>query len=87
MWNIEVTDVFCGQANYCWVLRGTTKAKTRRGRIEAAKQLAGWTGWVRVQVQDYGDMLEIRPTPWIWRVPGRVRHIHRGLTCPHTFPP
>lgn len=62
MWNIEVTDLFCGQANYCWVLRGTTKANTRRGRIEAAKKLAGWTGWVRVQVSDYGDMLEIRPT-------------------------
>ena len=63
MWQIEVTDTFSGEPNYCWVRRGTTKAKTRRGRIEAAKQLAGWTGWVRVQVQEYGDTLEIRPTP------------------------
>ena len=62
MWNIEITDTFGGEANYCWVKRGTTKANSRRGRIEAAKKLAGWNGWCRVQVLDFGDMLEIRPT-------------------------
>lgn len=62
MYNIEVTDTFGGEANYCWVRRGKTRAKTRRGKIEAAKRLAGWDGWCRVKVTaDYGDMLEIRP--------------------------
>ena len=63
MFNIEITDTRGGRANYCWVKRGTTRARTRRGKIEAAKRLAGWTGWCRVRVEyDNGDMLEIRPT-------------------------
>lgn len=61
MYKIEVTDTFGGEANYCWVRRGTTRAKSRRGKIEAAKRLAGWEGWCRVKVTgDYGDMMEIR---------------------------
>lgn len=62
MHDIEVTDTFGGEANYCWVKRGATKAKSRRGLIKAAKDLAGWTGWCRVNVEDYGDQLVIRPT-------------------------
>lgn len=62
MYDIEVTDTFGGEANYCWVKRGTTRAATRRGQIEAAKRLAGWTDWCRVKVEDYGDQLVIRPT-------------------------
>jgi len=61
MWKIEVTDTFGGEANYCWVKRGKTKANTRRGIIEAVKTVAGWHGWCRVNVQSYGDMWEIRP--------------------------
>jgi hypothetical protein len=61
-YNIEVTDTFGGEANYCWVKRGTTTARSRRGKIEAAKRLAGWTGWCRVKASDYGDVMEIRPT-------------------------
>lgn len=61
MHDIEVTDTFGGEANYCWVKRGKTRAKTRRGKIAAAKRLAGWNGWCRVSAVDYGDMLEIRP--------------------------
>lgn len=62
MHEIEVTDTFGGEANYCWVKRGKTRAKTRRGKIAAAKRLAGWNGWCRVNVVEYGDTLEIRPT-------------------------
>lgn len=62
MHDIEVTDTFGGEANYCWVKRGTTKCRSRRGLIAAAKKLAGWDGWCRVSVTDFGDMLEIRPT-------------------------
>lgn len=62
MHDIEVTDTFGGEANYCWVKRGKTRAKTRRGKIAAAKRLAGWDGWCRVKVANHGDMMEIRPT-------------------------
>lgn len=62
MHDIEVTDTFGGEANYCWVKRGTAKAKSRRGLIKAAKDLAGWTGWCRVRVEDWGDTMVVRPT-------------------------
>lgn len=62
MHDIEVTDTFGGEANYCWVKRGVTRAKSRRGLIEAAKKLAGWTGWCRVRVECWGDTLVVRPT-------------------------
>lgn len=62
MYNIEVTDTFGGEANYCWVKRGTTKARSRRGLINAAKALAGWHGWCRVVVESFGDGLIVRPT-------------------------
>jgi hypothetical protein len=60
--NIEVTDTFGGEPNYCWVKRGKTRAASRRGKIAAAKRLAGWEGWCRVKVEDCGDQLTIRPT-------------------------
>ena len=60
--HIEVTDTFGGEANYCWVKRGTTKAQSRRGIINAVKDLAGWTGWCRVKVEDWGDTMVVRPT-------------------------
>lgn len=63
MYNIEVTDTFQGEANYCWVKRGTTKATSRRGLIKAIKDVAGWTDWCRVKVVHHdGDSIEVRPT-------------------------
>lgn len=62
MYDIEVTDTFGWEANYTWVKRGTTRAESRRGQIEAAKRLAGWTDWCRVRVEEAGDTLIIRPT-------------------------
>jgi hypothetical protein len=47
--NLEVTDTFGGEPNYCWVKRGPTKATSRRGVIRALKKLAGWDGWCRVK--------------------------------------
>ncbi len=60
--NIEVTDTFGGEANYCWVVRGTTRARTRRGVVRAVKRIAGWQGWCRVRVEYYGDAYTVRPT-------------------------
>ena len=60
---IEVTDTFAGEANYCWVNRGTLDlpdTATRRQLVRAAKRFAGWTGW-RCEVSDTGDTIDIRP--------------------------
>ena len=59
---IEITDTFHGEANYCWVRRGSTTARSRRGIISAVKNLGGWTGWCRVRVEDCGDTMIVRPT-------------------------
>ena len=60
--SIEVTDTFGGEANYCWVKRGTTKATSRRGILKAVKDVAGWTDWCRVKVvYNDGESMEIRP--------------------------
>ena len=62
MFDLEVTDTFGGEPNYCWVRCGKTKVKSRRGLIRALKQLAGWDR-VRVRVHHWdGDFMEIRPS-------------------------
>jgi len=60
MYEVEVTDAFSGEANYCWVRRyelpGT--CDTRLKRVRAAKRLAGYSG-ARATVSDYGGDLRI----------------------------
>lgn len=48
----EMTDTFSGEANYCWVKRYKTDAKTQRGAVNKfAKHVgAGWT-----KTMDSGD--------------------------------
>ena len=64
---VEHTDTFGGEANYCWVNRYTLEppanlegAKLDRWLVRQAKAVTGLTG-VRAVVSNYGDMLEIRP--------------------------
>jgi hypothetical protein len=67
MYQVEHTDTFEGQANYCWVRRyeisprgnGTHKGE-RLSLVRQAKALCGLSG-VRADTTDYGDMVEIRP--------------------------
>ncbi len=71
-YELEYTDTFGGEANYCWVTRKTftmplttddTLAGCKRydARIKRhAKHLVGLTG-VRGQWSDYGDTYEFRP--------------------------
>lgn len=67
-YQVEVTDTFGGDANYSWVRRYTIEAPDapyrspsyRRTLVRRAKAAAGWTG-MRCTVQDYGDMLDVRP--------------------------
>lgn len=63
---VEHTDTFGGEANYCWVNRyeihpnGKTRKGERLSLVRQAKALCGLTG-VRCQTTDFGDMIEIRP--------------------------
>jgi hypothetical protein len=62
-YQIEVTDTFGGEANYCWVRReriNPPEQPSRRSLVRQAKAFAGWTG-LRADVSDIGDMIEIRP--------------------------
>lgn len=61
--NIEVTDTFNGEPNYCWVRRYTLEvpqAASRGAIVRRAKRIAGWTGKRCITV-DYGDTIELRP--------------------------
>ena len=60
MWDLEVTDTFGGQANYCWVDRQKCSAETDRGVVRALKRMMGITG-ERAEVSNYGDAIEVRP--------------------------
>lgn len=63
MWHIEHTDTFGGEANYCWKRELDLPDNTSKtAAIRRAKAFAGFTGWCRTWVHDYGDMVEIRPT-------------------------
>jgi len=61
---IEVTDTFGGESNYCWVKRyeihETDKALTKRQIVLRAKKLAGWTG-LRCKTYDNVDRIDIHP--------------------------
>ena len=49
-WNIEITDTFGGEANYCWVKRYTVQAKSILGAVQKVAREHG-TGWK----VDYSD--------------------------------
>jgi hypothetical protein len=71
-YEVEVTDTFGGEANYCWVNRyefslplndaeGHAARKAYDRRIVAeAKRLAGWTG-LKCATSPMGCGFEVRP--------------------------
>ena len=62
-WDIEVTDTFGGEANYCWVRRETLELPSGlsdRAIVRRAKRAVGLTG-VRCETERHGDGFEIRP--------------------------
>jgi hypothetical protein len=59
-WNVEQTDTFGGEANYCWVRRETIEAKSDRDLVRKAKAFAGYTGR-RCRVDNLGNMVQITP--------------------------
>lgn len=63
-WDVEVTDTYGGEANYCWVKRFTIpsiEGESKLATMRRAKKAAGLNG-VRCNVSDYGDhwRLDIR---------------------------
>lgn len=70
-WNLEHTDTFGGEANYCWVNRATIEADNDRQVVRQAKAFAGYTGR-RCRVEKYGDMIRITP-------------VGRGAPCTTVF--
>jgi hypothetical protein len=63
-WQVEVTDTFGGEANYCWVRRYTIAPNKNYSRplhvVRAAKKAAGWNG-LRCRTWNNGDTVELRP--------------------------
>lgn len=63
--NFELTDTFCGEANYSWVRRGSKEFNqwpepAERAIVQAAKQWAGLTG-IPHKKENFGDTIVIRP--------------------------
>jgi hypothetical protein len=62
--NVEYTDTFGGEANYCWVKRATfqiVEHASRHAIMRQANRLIGLTG-LRGKAHDHGDMIEFRPS-------------------------
>lgn len=63
IYDIEYTDTFAGQANYCWVNRKTLEVDPETSDlalVRRAKAAMGLTG-VRCITSNFGDMIEVRP--------------------------
>jgi hypothetical protein len=65
--NIEITDTFGGEANYCWVRRWTLQADdrlSRRAIVRRCKATADIS--CRHRTIDYGDMIRLDFAPsWL----------------------
>lgn len=53
-WNVECTDTFGGEANYCWVRRFSVNASSMRGAAIVAGRHLGYSGRLR-NVGSWGD--------------------------------
>ena len=75
-WDVEYTDTFAGEANYCWVKRATisvpedAKRSTIMRRAKAAMGLSGLRG----ESVNYGDTIEFRPYRMCCTVLFATRH-------------
>jgi hypothetical protein len=59
-YDIEMTDTFAGEANYCWVRRATIAAPataTSQLLVRRAKKALGITG--RHKLADFGDLVRL----------------------------
>ena len=61
-WDIEVTDTFGGEANYCWVYRYAIRTPddiSDLALVRRIKSVAGYSG-IRGRATVMGDSVEIR---------------------------
>jgi hypothetical protein len=61
--NVEYTDTFGGEANYCWVRRADIEVPHNASQaliMRRAKAAMGITG-ARGRTDSHGDMFEFRP--------------------------
>ena len=65
-WDVETTDTFAGEANYCWVRRELvcTPADTDKHRHRVVRMLRSAAGLTNTRATfcDHGDMIR-----WDWR--------------------
>lgn len=62
-YEIEVTDTFGGEPNYCWVIREEIDVDERLSElalVRRAKAAVGYTG-VKCRRDDIGDVIVLRP--------------------------
>ena len=61
-WDIEVTDTFGGQANYCWVERSKLRVPGGISYLALVRRIKSVTGYSGIRGHTYvsGDFVEIR---------------------------
>ena len=62
-YQVEVTDTFGGQANYCWVRRAeieVDESLSELALVRRAKAAVGYTG-VKCRRDEIGDTIVLRP--------------------------
>lgn len=75
LYDYEMTDTYAGEANYCWVKRGTVKARSFRGAVIAAKHAVGWLPRRHRVTMRCGDMV---------RIDAKGAHICMFITWPRS---
>jgi hypothetical protein len=60
VYQVEYTDTFSGEANYCWVQRATVSATSQAEAVRKAKAAVGLNGH-RCKRNDFGDTLALYP--------------------------
>lgn len=76
-YDYEYTDTFAGEANYCWVRRGTVKATTLYGALRVARAEAGLTGERGDISGSFGDSVH-----WVPRGTATVLMIQERMEPP-----
>ena len=61
-WDIEVTDTFGGEANYCWVNRYVIRTPSDISDLALVRRIKSVTGHSGIRGRTYvsGDFVEIR---------------------------
>lgn len=63
LFNVEITDTFCGEANYSWLIREQFMANDDISDDELAQKTLEFIGWQdeSVTIDTVGEMIRIIP--------------------------